>query len=201
MTWANAKIKRIYVWTTKVRPVWKYSYDFRNKSTSQITNDWWTYSAWTTPYFESNWVYGDIVRLAYDISSHISNAKKITIQFSAWIVSSWWAWVRLAKTVTSSSRVWLTWPWYNTNSETYMQIYDTNNSYSWLSNWTYTFNWVIDLAAKTWSLSITWKTTQTWTLTDTQVSNILNNTTKLFVFTTYNSSSAAVSDLKLTIEY
>ena len=195
------KVKKRLIGTQQVRPSkYEYSYDFRNKSTSQITADGWTYSAWATPYFNSNWVYGASVRLVYDISSHISNAKKITIQFSSSTISECWAWVRLAKTVTSSSRVWLTWPWHNGSSETYMQIYDTVNSYSWLSSWTYTFNWVINLTAKTWSLSITWKTTQTWTLTDTQVSNILNNTTKLFVFTT-PSSGCTVSDLKLTIEY
>lgn len=193
------ELKSAYI--GEYKNTFEYNYDFRNKTLSQIQADGWNYSAWGTPYFNSNWVYGADVRLVYDISSHISNAKKITIQFSSSVISESWAWVRLAKSVTSSSRVWLTWPWHNGSSETYMNIYDTVNSYSWLSSWAYTFNWVINLAAKTWSLSITWKTTQTWTLTDTQVSNILNNTTKLFVFLAGNSSSAAVSDLKLTIEY
>ena len=179
---------------------YEYSYDFRNSSTSQITSDGWSYSAWATPSFWTYGVYGNPARLSYDISAYISNAKKITISFNAKTSSSSWWWVRLAKTVTSSTREGLTWPWYNGASDTYIDIYSNGHTFSSISAGTYNFKWIIDLENKTWRLSITWKSDQTWTLTDTEVSNIINNTTKLFVYDSWPSSDWII-DMYLTIDY
>jgi hypothetical protein len=137
--------------------------------------------------------------LCYDISSHIQNAKRISISFvSKKGSSSDWS-VRIAKTVTSSLRDWLSWPWFWT-SDTYMDIYSNGHTYSSISAWIYQFDWVIDLVSKTWELSITWTSTKTWTLTDTEVANILNNTTKFFVYAGTGNSDIWISTVKLTIE-
>lgn len=196
------KIKRIFVGTNQVYPVYRYSYDFRGKSISQITADGRSYSAWATPSFWTYWVYGSsAVRLSYDISSYIPNAKKIKLDFTTKTSNSSWAWFRIAKTVTSSVRDGLTWPWYNNTSETYMNIYDSSNSFSWITSWTYQFTSIIDLEAKTWRLSITWKSDVSWTMTDSQVSDILNNTTKIFLFITGTDSNQWISTISITIEY
>ena len=197
----------VYIGTSELKnayigEVYEYSYDFRGKSTSQITADGRSYSAWATPSFWTYWVYGgSSVRLSYDISSHISNAKKIKLDFTTKTSSYSWAWFRMAKTVTSSVREGLTWPWYNNTSEIYMNIYDSSNSFSWITSWTYQFTSIIDLEAKTWGLSITWKSDVSWTLTDSQVSNILSNTTKIFVFISSADSNQWISTVSITIGY
>ena len=44
----------VYIWTSGVLKnayigeVYEYSYDFRNKSSTILTNDWWSVWSWTT---------------------------------------------------------------------------------------------------------------------------------------------------------
>ena len=77
------KVKRIYQWTNLVRPVWKYSYDFRNKSTTNLTNDWWTLPTWAG--CDSNGYYTPaadrIAKLTLPASAQtrLANASKVSL--------------------------------------------------------------------------------------------------------------------------
>lgn len=180
--------------------VYEYTYDFRNKSTSQITADGWSYSAWSTPSFSSYGIRGDTSRVTRDLS--LTNAQKITVRGYTTIASSNSFAIYIAKTVTSSLRDGISWAYLSTeDNKSRMAIYGTSHDYSWFSSWNYDFERIIDFSTKTWTLAISWKTTQTWTLTDTEVANIRNNTTKLFVYTYSTNSSTWLATVKLTIEY
>ena len=54
------KVKRIFVGTNQVYPVYRYSYDFRNKTKSQITSDGWTFPNSSTTNTGSNWISSNI---------------------------------------------------------------------------------------------------------------------------------------------
>ncbi len=194
------KVKRIFVGTNQVYPVWRYSYDFRNKSTSQITTDGWSYSAWDTPSFSSYGVRGNSVRITKDLS--LTNAKRMTLSGYGTLANTAFA-VYAWKTVTSSLREGLSWPYLSAGSNLWrLAIYDdSTHSFSGISAWSYNFEWVFDFENKTWELSVTWKTTQSWTLTDTEVSNIRNNVTKLFVFVSGTNSSSWLATMSIKIEY
>ena len=179
--------------------VYEYSYDFRSKTTSQITSDGWSYSAWGTPSFNSYGVYWSWIRITRNLS--LTDARKITIT-TYWTLNSSASFSGyIAKTVTSQTRDGLSWTSITTEqNKMAMIIYWTSHEYSWFSSWTYTVVGVIDFVAKTWTLSATWKTTQTWTLTDTDVSNIKNNTTKLFAYISGGGSSYWLATISIAVE-
>lgn len=104
------KVKKIYQWTNLVRPVWKYSYDFRNKSTTILANDGWTFPDWTTNLgFDSNWMYNSSTSRRWAVRSiDLSNAKKITYTANTIQVSTKNVWMRLASdnTGSTSNSIW-----------------------------------------------------------------------------------------------
>ena len=70
--------------------VYEYSYDFRNKSTSQITADGWIVVSWT-PSTSSDWLKSsDGAIVLYNIGNAMTNATKITLTCS-W--KHWISWI------------------------------------------------------------------------------------------------------------
>ena len=196
------KVNKRYVGTQKIRPVWKYSYDFRGKSTAQIQADGWQIVT-GTPSFWTYWMYWSLVRLKKDISQYMATAKKITLKYSCTISSSssihWGLW----KTVTSSTREWLTRHYTSTYSNDWsIQIYDTSSVYSESISANQTYNWEleIDLINKTFTAKQTWKSNKTGIITDTQISNIRNNTTVMFPYVDNTSSAWWLTTVNLLIE-
>jgi len=167
------KVNKIYVGTQQVRPayLYKYEYDFRNKTTTNLTNDGWTYTK--TPSIDANGVYYSswACYLTHSLVS-FNNARKITIdaQFQVWLTSMWsvWLWTSINNwennwfysDQTPSRQVKL-------NSAT---ITDERTS---IQSWTRTIHIEYDLVNKTYLY--TWFIEQSWTLTDTQIANIKTN--------------------------
>ena len=196
------KIQRIYVGSNQVRPKYEYSYDFRNKSSTILTNDGWTIVK-GTPSFNNYGVRWADIRLTRDLPS-LTNAKKIIFYCSGTVISGSNIACRVANSVTSSSSVWVSGVSLDTGgNRRQVRIYDTNTNYSGLSTWTYTSSLVFDLANKTFTLTTSWLTTQTWTITDTQISNIRANTKKIYIFVDNSGSSTSwgLATMWITIEY
>lgn len=186
----------VYLWNN----VYEYSYDFRNKSSTILTNDGWT-TVKGTPSFSGYGVRWVDTRLTRDLPS-LTNAKKIIFYCSGTVVDGNIA-CRVANSVTSSSSVWVSGVSLEVgNNQRQVRIYDTNTNYSGLSTWTYTSSLVFDLANKTFTLTTSWLTTQTWTITDTQISNIRANTKKIYIFVDSQGSNTSwgLATMWITIE-
>ena len=172
-SWTEKELKNAYI-----GKVYEYSYDFRGKTTTNLTNDGWTYT--NTPSIDANWVYYSswACYLTHSLVS-FNNAKKITIdaQFQVWLDTRWsvWLWTSISNwennwfyaDQTPSRQVQL-------NSAT---ITDERTS---IQSWTRTIHIEYDLVNKTYLY--TWFIEQSWTLTDTQIANIkTNNTLRIIV--------------------
>ena len=194
------KIKKIYVGTQQVRPkdVFEYSYDFRNKTISQIISDWWTTAQWT-PTITSNWYSSSNSsrsRSNFTLPS-LSNAKKITLKTTIVFNNSTSAW-KAVRLFTSS----------RTNATGYLvsAYWDMQVQIGWDSTilsptwsaWTYNTTAILDLQNATYTFSVTWFSDNTWTITSTQISNI-RACTVAEVFSEDN--KWALSSISLTVEY
>lgn len=161
--------------------VYEYSYDFRNKSSTILTNDWWTVGSWTT--IDSN----GITSSGYSSTTHliwhsITNAKKLIMT----------CWLYNADTMNCSYNLWATKSSAGTHyAGFYAEGYSSDFSAitldganvqtftrkpSWKSEWTYT----IDFENLTYNLVYTW-ITKNWTMTQTQANNVRNNNTAIRV--------------------
>lgn len=172
----NTELKNAYI-----GGVYEYSYDFRGKTKTQVTNDWWsawTWDSWTSCW--SNWLYQTSNqswwRLIRQFNVDMSNAKKITMsaQIYASNTSSWWCTWSIA---TSSARA--------NNTAVYIGNDAKNMQVAWtvttinptLSLNTYKWEYIIDLENKTATVTfLTWSTyTNTISITDSQINTIRNN--------------------------
>ncbi len=186
------KIKRILVWTQQVRPIalYSYSYDFRNKSTSTLTSDGWNiFTNSSHMIFNSDWFTTDNAQYAVmakiensDITTALQTSTKVTLSFTAKIINTFGWRMSLYNTATSSTRSWVTWPQAsNGGSQIQTTIYWTNITDSRTINSTMTVTTVLDFTAKTWNTTATDGYTRSGTLTDTQISNIKNNSNWFYV--------------------
>ena len=181
------KLKRILIYPDgvtekQVRPkkLYEYSYDFRGKTKSQVTADWWqawSWDAWTWCW--ADWLYATTNpwRLIRQFDVNMSNVKKITMtcQIKRW--SSIWCtrWI-----CTDTSRANPTSSFFDTTPSSSNFIISgtaTNISptYSWTTlKWRYELDFVNKIA--TFKI-LEWATlaTQTKSITDTQISTIRNN--------------------------
>jgi hypothetical protein len=181
------KVNKRLIGTKQVRPSkYEYSYDFRNKSTTILTNDGWTVGANTT--IDSN----GIASSSYSSTTHliwksIVNIKRMTLT----------AWLYNANTMNSSYGLWSTTSavgthyvsfycnWTNSwNNElaldwTRVQQFEQTEP-SWQSEWT----WIFDFENLTYNFTYSW-VTKSWTMTQTQADNIRNNNTALRIASQY----------------
>lgn len=182
----------VYIWDTELKNAYigeytgfEYSYDFRGKTSSQVISDWWSYWASTTWIgCDSNWLYwtSNGSRLIMYTDFDMRNASKITLEaqvktetdydLNFWLCSSIqrtnWTFIYQCRYNNDDVAVW------------WLEVVTPNwNDY----NWTYAWKYVIDLDAKTYSITRTmgWLTWYSWSITDTMVSNIRNNPMYLMV--------------------
>ena len=151
---------------------YEYSYDFRNKSTSQITADGWTYD--NAPSFNSdgmyynNWPSRNTKILNYNISS----AKKITLKANFKIT---WSTYALGVVLIKVSDVTYNTGMYIDGSPVQqVQISGSVVTQYWTSksSWTYTETMEFDFENKTYTFSGLFASS--WSLTDSQISWIKN---------------------------
>lgn len=183
--------------------VYEYSYDFRNKSTSQITADGWTVVSGSAS-FNSNWLYStsNPFRLKKDwFLTHIANANKVTLTLN-YNLAAWNIYWAMAKTLTSSGGTWISGTttdlaWTQQRS---LVVYQDATRVSWMAAWKYTTKCILDFVNKTAIGTITWYADLTRTLTDTEISNIKWNTDLLMIYITSGNSSNYISDISLIVE-
>ena len=166
--------------------VYDYSYDFRNKTTANLTADWFSVYEWTWK-VNSSWLSSNSSNARVIVNKSIQsllNATKLTIT-QLCILSNGSVWIRLNWTW----RTYATWMYMGT-TENYqtLAIAGTANNYSWMSAWTYTQTAIFDFVNKTATLSCTWKSDHTETMTDTQINNIKNNINNIEFYIDRNSS-------------
>ena len=179
-SWTEKELKNDYIWK-----VYEYEYDFRNKSSTQLTNDWWSVLTWTLE-TGSSWITsptGKDVTLWHSVD--LSTAKKITIDTSivwnrddAYSGRGMWFWVRLNWSNYCIFRVYNNW-WNYTGIRTILDIWWTVYDWTSIGNiWTssYTPKFIIDLENKTLTWKISWYNDATYTLTDAQITAIRNMT-------------------------
>lgn len=188
----------VYLWNN----VYEYSYDFRGKSSTILTNDWWTIASWT-PSFWTYWMYWETIRITRPCPQ-MALAKKIILEYTtyAWAsnTSSTWG---LGKTVNSSTREWLTRGYFERANNKYsVMIYDRMNDYTGtLPTWnSYTEKIVIDLEWKTFTCDMTWQTQKSWTITDTEVTNIRTNSNVMWAYTYMSNNSSWLTSVYMCIE-
>jgi hypothetical protein len=201
------KVNKRLIWTQQVRPyLYKYEYDFRGKTASQIQSDWWTLLTWSLN-VNSNWITwssSQDCRLAKTIPS-LSNAKKI-------IISGTIVWQNLSKTW---ALIWVwkwTWWWtWHTSYQVYWSSYNgmkanlyyNNTDISWNSvgnatAQTYKPTLTINIENKTILWSVSWFSNSTLSLTDAQVADI-RAYEYILCYVSWNRST--ISDVSIIIEY
>lgn len=184
----DSEVSKVFVWDTKVRPnYYEYSYDFRNKSSTILTNDGWDIfynpsqlnfnSYWIIPTTTNTSVMLKIVK-----SWICSNAKKATFSVTWTLIAAEWYRLSLYNVATSSTRSWVSWPFFNSTT-TQTTIYSSNVSTAETNSWQITMTTVFDLENWTWSTTQTDGYSNSWTLTATQISNIKNNSNWFYVST------------------
>ena len=153
---------------------YQYSYDFRNKTIQNLTDDWWTFSpsGSSSVYFDSNGMYcttSSWKPIQHDID--LSNATKVTIESNCTLVSSrnYFLWI------------WTAYTEWNPNG-TYM-YFALNTTSIWILNtpaytdytkptWWFTARIEIDFSAKTIASYIWDSQYYTQSLTDAQVTTM-----------------------------
>ena len=189
------KIQRIYVGSNQVRPKYEYSYDFRNKSTSQITADGWTYD--NAPSFNSDGMYyytwGS--RNFNTLNYNIISAKKIVLKANFKITwSSYALWCTMVKVsdATYNTGMYID---YSPAQQVYIAGSVVTQYTASKSSWTYTETMEFDLENKTYTFSGFFASS--WSLTDSQIS-LIKNTNWLRIAVWLN---MYFSSVELTIEY
>lgn len=205
MTLVQKEVKAVYLWTTKVRPtpIYSYSYTFKWKTSSQISNDWSTLigtintnSDWVT------WTSNSELRIKVDIPS-LTTAKKITIS-GTFVVNQ--------NSYNGMSFIIWTWSWWGSGfagwnahgsnfhgiSTTYYNGTDHFwNVVGYTTIGTYTPTITIDLENKTINETLSWFSNSTNTFTNSDIATI-RQFNQLIVYVYMNKT--AVSDVSILIE-
>lgn len=189
----------VYLWPNQslmknayIGEVFEYSYDFRNKTISQLESDGWdffynkSYASGT-----ADWVYWgttlnqSVMFKQENLSTKLPNAKKVTIT-TVTKSDYTWIWARLYRVATSTTRSDITWMTYQVPSSRDSNpdrisywIYGTQSNVSITrsnyANKPITQTFIIDFEENKMYLSNSEWYTNTVTLTATQSSNIKNN--------------------------
>ena len=192
----------VYIGTSELKnayigEVYEYSYDFRNKSSTILSNDGWTNASSGTTTFSSQWIKWSSIRYTKPIN--LSNASRLTL-------SCTWAWgnddeygFRVWQTVTTSTRAWLTGVYYTYNT-IWLSLFSTYQTFSWVASWIHKIDFILDFNAKTFEIKIDWSSFQNWTVTDAQILDIKNNTTVLFAYVSWQGSDYYLETVSLILE-
>lgn len=191
MTLVQNELKNAYI-----GEVYEYSYDFRGKTISWIQNDWWNIFVWSNLATVNSYWIGVTSWNTWELFAKIdkswilNNAKKLTIKMDSTLVGSSACRLSYHSVATSSSRQGVTWNRYAYNSYS-TSIYSTGYSDSYSLSWEAIMTTIVDLVGKTWTTTSSKWYTRSWTLTDTEVSNIRNNTTWFYINVSIASTSAS----------
>lgn len=189
------KVKRIFVGTNQVYPVYRYSYDFRGKTKAQAQSDWWTLGSWTS--INANGIGGSqFTANIVNIPFSVTDSNKIVLTWGLYDAN------------TGDKSLWLIWnSW--TGSNTLMYLWS-----SWDGRWTAQINWT-EVQWLTWKSSPSWQseavftlnfgnltwefvyygTTMSWTMTQADADNMRNNFYGIRFFIQY--STARIQYVKL----
>jgi len=197
----------IYMWREKQS--YEYSYDFRNKTVALMQADGWNiFLNSSYAIFNSNWLntsdknYSIMAKIE-NLNDIISNSNKITLSFTGAITNTFWGRLSLYNVATSSTRSGVTWPFAsNWASQIQTTIYWTNTTDSRTVNSTMTVTTVLDFTAKTRETTATDGYSRSGTLTDTQISNIKNNSNWFYISAgiTGSSTSWGLTSIYVKIE-
>ena len=201
------KVKRIFVGTNQVYPVYRYSYDFRNKTKSQITSDGWTFPNSSTTNTGSNWISSNIndwSRVHRSVPN-ISNARKITItdqfQWSGNSDNFFWHNLWMGTTLSSSWSISDGTLMYVNNEGRLSLDIAGNPSIEYSATvgiWTYNKTIELDLVNKTYSCTLSWIGTYTGSLTDSDVAQVKTN---IYRWVRYGFPNIYVQTIWFTVEY
>ena len=200
------KLKNNYIWEYKV---YEYSYDFRNKSTSQITADGWSIVQWWC-LFNSYWVRNNssdwmlrLINKVVWLQTKMTSCKKLIIEFTRY--TTWeaaFAWAILNETpennftgIYQDNRLW---------DIRFRAGWSNLISLSTTISWTVKFRWEYDLVNKSAEFSWNWANARTATLTDEAINNIRSASNAVYVYFRWNPSTSNLwgfSDINITIEY
>lgn len=167
--------------------VFEYSYDFRNKSVSQIKSDWWVikqWESWCT--INSSWLQrptkwqwdANKLKVYYPLTltwaTYIKFEYVTSLTAQSW-ANGWWMWIwdsSVWEINLYSSIIWTTASWY-TNAWS-ISTRSWSNKYSWAaSTWTWTMTVECDIANKIAYLTKTWQSRISLSITDSDISYIL----------------------------
>ena len=156
---------------------YEYSYDFRNKSTTNLTNDWWldvsSLTTWSTWITANSWT--PVKCNPSWLATAMSNASKLILELHASITSTsiCSTWAILCEDVNISKQCWI---YFDEN--TFVVTVNSQKAYETTyskSTGDKTLIWVFDFVSKTYSGSYTWgNVTFSWTLTDAQIATVRN---------------------------
>ena len=192
----------VYIWTSGVLKndyigeVFEYSYDFRGKSVAKMQSDGWNiflnsnYAIFNSNWINTNSTNNAIMAKIENLNSIIKNSKKITLSFTGAITNAFSGRLSLFNEATSSTRRWITWPYAsNYGSSIQTSLYTTDITDSRTVNSTMKVTTVLDFTAKTWKTTATDGYSRSGTLTDTQISNIKDNSKWFYIFASTSTSN------------
>lgn len=176
--------------------VYEYSYDFRNKSNTTLTNDGWTFPDWTTSLgFDSNWMYNSSTSRRWAVRSiDLNNARKITYTANTIQVSTKNVWMRLASDNTGSTSNSI---WFAAIDSTIYWVLFWDNTASANPTGNIQGKIIADLENKS-LVMYDWSYSKSFTLTDANVTKIRWLSYLLVcAFKSWN----YIQDINITVEY
>ena len=201
-----AELKNAYIGEYKG---FEYSYDFRNKTTSQVTADGWVIRQWWCS-FNSYWVRNNssdwklkMTNKVVWLQQKMTSCKKLIIEFTRYTTGeAAFAWGMVTESkmgnllgVYQDNRLWeIT---ISVDSSNILQL-------SWTISWTVKFRWEFDLINKTAALSWNWNSPTTVTLTDDIITKIRNEYDAAYIYFRWNPGTSnlwGLSDISIKIEY
>jgi len=170
------KVNKRYIGTKQVRPYrYEYSYDFRNKSATQLANDWWTNTSslitWSDWISASGWT--QTLNTISWLWTAIASANKITFNIQTYISSTnnTLAWLAIFHDTNWTAESWFYYDNTNfvVNANASIIFKQSHSKSTWIKNITCVF----DLVNKTYYWNYVWGNGAfSGTLTDSQIAGI-----------------------------
>ncbi len=169
------ELKNWYIWEY-VEPIFNYSYDFRNKTTSDLSTDWWLNTSWLTTWSDwitsSSWI--DVRRSVSWLTTALSTAKKLRLEAQTYIQYTWScvSWLVLTEWLDYTKQCWF---YYDANWFSIEINGDDNRTTHVKSTGVKNITVEYDFENKTYSGDyVGGNGTFSWTITDTQIAGVRN---------------------------